>query len=218
MIPFKQELIKLRTSFKTNPKFWHALHRGRVLRKFEQEKIITPEISFGCNMTLDTRQYLHTEKVYNILKKSNTKQDIRYFLAVLNSKVMWFFLKNTGDILRGGFFTFKTQYIKPFSIPEPTKEIENDIVSNVVKMLNIKKEFRENHNIFLNLLKINFKIEKPSKKISEFYELTFNSFLNELEQNKLKLSVSDQLEWMKQFESFKNKLLKLIADIKKNRR
>ena len=216
MLPFKQDLIRLRTSFKTNPKYWHGLHRSRVLRKFEQEKIITPEISLGCNMTLDTRKYLHTEKVYNLLKKSETKQDIRYFLAVLNSKVMWFFLKNSGDILRGGFFTFKTQYIEPFYVPEPPKKVEDEIVKNVNKILELKTEFREKHDTFLNLLKINFKIQKPSKMIDEFHKLNFELFLKEItEITKTKLTVDEQVEWMKQFESFKKSLLEIITSIKK---
>lgn len=215
MLPFKEDLIKLRTSFKTNPKYWHALHRGRVLRKFEQEKIITTEISLGCNMTLDTRKYLHTEMIYNLLKKPETTYDIRYFLAVLNSKIMWFFVKNTGDVLRGGFFRFKTQYIEPFSIPEPSKQVEKQLVENVNKILKLKSEFKEKHTTFLELLKINFKVEKPTKALDNFYNLTFESLLKELTLSKTKLSVDDQIQWMKQFESHKQDLLQNITDTQK---
>ncbi len=164
-------------------------------------------------MTLDTRKYLHTEKVYNLLKKSDTCYDIRYFLAVLNSKIMWFFLKNSGDVLRGGFFTFKTQYIKPFSIPNPSKQIENHLIDNVNKILKLKNEFKEKHSTFLELLKINFKIEKPTKILDKFYDLDFQMFLAELTNMcKVKFSVDEQLEWMKQFESHKQILLKNISD------
>jgi SAM-dependent methyltransferase len=216
MLPFKEDLIKLRTNFKTNPKYWHALHRGRVLRKFEQEKIITTEISLGCNMTLDTRKYLHTEMIYNLLKKPETTYDIRYFLAVLNSKVMWFFVKNTGDVLRGGFFRFKTQYIEPFSIPEPSKQVEKQFVESVNKILKLKSEFKKKHTTFLKLLKINFKAEKPTKALDTFYNLTFELFLKEItSSSKAKLSVDDQLQWMKQFESHKQDLLQNITDTQK---
>ena len=29
---------------------------------------------------------------------------------------MWWFLSNTGNVLRGGYFRFKTNYLKPFPI------------------------------------------------------------------------------------------------------
>ena len=44
---FRTHLVHLRQKFKTNPKYWYALHRGRQQAWFEQEKIITPEISLG---------------------------------------------------------------------------------------------------------------------------------------------------------------------------
>lgn len=31
---------------------------------------------------------------------------------------MWYYLVNTGYVLRGGFFTFKTNYLTPFPIPQ----------------------------------------------------------------------------------------------------
>ena len=40
-----------------------------------------------------------------------------WLLGILNSKLFWFYLVNTGYILRGGFFTFKTKYIENFPIP-----------------------------------------------------------------------------------------------------
>ena len=32
--------------------------------------------------------------------------------------MFWFFISNTGSILRGGFFRFKTKYIEDFPIPD----------------------------------------------------------------------------------------------------
>lgn len=136
---FKKELIKLRTNFKTNPEYWHVLHRGRRIEWFQQTKIITPEITLGCNMTLDENKFFHNETAYSFLKKNSTTQDIKFFLAILNSKLLWFFVKNTGNILRGGFFRFKTQYLEPFCIPSPTLEIETKFVNRIDEIFRIKK-------------------------------------------------------------------------------
>lgn len=211
---FKKELIKLRTSFKTNPKYWYALHRGRVLSNFEQEKIATPEISLGCNMTLDAKKFLHLEVVYSLLKKEDTVEDLRYFLGILNSKVMWFFLKNSGDVLRGGFFRFKTMYINPFSIPSsPDKQIEQEIIKLVDQNLALNKEFTEQQKIFLNLLQYNFKISIHSKTLKNFYTIEFDEFLKELKDKyKVQISIKDQVEWLNQFQLFQKKL----TDVKNN--
>ena len=140
---FEDELVKLRTDFKTNPKYWFSLHRSREIKWFEQEKIVTPEISHGCNMTLDTKNFYHNEKVYSFIKKTSNMVDNRYFLGILNSKLLWFYLKNTGDVLRGGYFTFKSQYLKSFHIPYPSKSVEKTIVDKVSMILNLHEKSLE---------------------------------------------------------------------------
>lgn len=54
----------------------------------------------------------------------------RFFLGLLNSSLFWFFIQNTGYILRGGYFTFKTNYVSPFPIPKYT-EIDSTLLSKV---------------------------------------------------------------------------------------
>jgi hypothetical protein len=57
-------------------------------------------------------------------------ENINYWLGILNSKILWWFLKNTGYVLRGGYFVFKTNYLKPFPI----------------KTINFNSEEKNNHN------------------------------------------------------------------------
>lgn len=215
LIPFKQHLTTLKRKYKTNPTFWHALHRARQIDWFNQEKIVTPQITFGCNMTLDEVKLFHMDQVYSFIKKSTTKIDNRYFLAFLNSKLLWYFIKNTGAVLRGGYFSFKTKYLENFHIPEPpNKKIEGDLIEKVTKILKLKKEATEKYLTFLDLLKINFKLNRISKTLEKFYELSFDSFVAELSNKfKIKIHVEDQVEWMKQFESFKKQICELNNQI-----
>ncbi|PYL71374.1 MAG: hypothetical protein DMF26_19465, partial [Verrucomicrobia bacterium] len=108
---FKSELRDLRVKYKTNPKYWYSCHRGRSMSAFARERIISQEISLGCNMTLDRHGLYHNTKVYSLLPAPSTQESILYWLGILNSKLMWWFLKNTGYVLRGGYFTFKTEYL-----------------------------------------------------------------------------------------------------------
>ena len=48
-------------------------------------------------------------------------------MGLFNSKLFWFYIQNTGYVLRGGYFTFKTNYVNPFPVPsyEKTKKVEH---------------------------------------------------------------------------------------------
>jgi hypothetical protein len=113
---YRTELAKVRARQKTNPKYWYSCHRSRNMAVFETDRIITPEISLGCNMTLSPAGIYHNTKVYSILPSSTRPEQRNYWLGLLNSKILWWFLSNTGYVLRGGYFTFKTNYLKPFPI------------------------------------------------------------------------------------------------------
>jgi hypothetical protein len=113
---YRTELTRIRARQKTNTKYWYSCHRSRNMAVFETDRIITPEISLGCNMTLCPAGMYHNTKVYSILLSPTQSEQTSYWLGVLNSKLLWWFLSNTGYVLRGGYFTFKTNYLKPFPI------------------------------------------------------------------------------------------------------
>lgn len=50
----------------------------------------------------------------------------------MNSKLFWFYISNIGNVLRGGFFRFKTKYIEGFPVPNLNKSNEN-----IVKSINM---------------------------------------------------------------------------------
>ncbi len=116
LLQYKSKLLEKRISQKTNPLYWYSLHRPRKIEKFETKKILTPEISLGCNMTIDENHLYHNTQVYSILAKEDFKESNLYWLAILNSNLFWWFLTQTGTVLRGGYFRFKTKYIEPFPI------------------------------------------------------------------------------------------------------
>lgn len=138
LLPYKKELIEKKIRYKTNPKYWYALHRSRDIQMFEQPKIITAEISYGCNMTLDTKGLFHNTKCYTILLKGNFNGKELAYLGLFNSKIMWYFLSETGYVLRGGFFCFKTKYLEPFPIPEIPDDVADLLSKKVQTVLDAK--------------------------------------------------------------------------------
>ena len=120
LLTFKEELLNKKIKYKTNPKYWYSLHCPRKIQNFEQEKIITSETSIGCNMSIDKENLYTNTQNYSFIKNKNVKESYKYFLSILNSKLMWFFIKNTGAVLAGGYYRFKTNYLKPFPLPRFT--------------------------------------------------------------------------------------------------
>ena len=225
MLPFKNELIEKKIRYKTNPKAWYSLHRSREMSLFEQEKIITPEISLGTNMTIDNSFLYHNTKCYTLAKNKDVRENYKFWLAILNSKILWYYLSSTGYVLRGGFFTFKTKYLEPFPLPK-LKNIDNQIpfIQKVNLMLSISKDFLNIENRFQTYLKQKFHLKKLTKKLQNWCDLDFGDFIKELNKaiktiNKERLieglheieslTKKDEFEWLDLFEDNKQKAQEL---------
>jgi len=105
---------------------------------FDQVKIVAPEISLGGNFTIDLNgRFYSTTKVYGYVKKEGLPISYEFLLGLLNSNLFWFFIQKTGYVLRGGYYTFKTNYVSPFPFPDYStlpKDVMSKIESNVVEI------------------------------------------------------------------------------------
>ena len=123
-----------------NDNEWFLFSRKQGINGVENLKIITPEITNGTNMTLDSGKYYHSVGCYSFILKNGSDFDYKYYLGILNSSVLWFFLRNTGNVLRGGYFRFKTKYLEPFPLPEAKIDQQKIIVQLVDKVIENKKQ------------------------------------------------------------------------------
>ena len=122
------------------------------------QKLVAPEISMKGNFSYDEKgQFYSTNKVYGYIKKNNCPLSYEFLLGLLNSSLFWFFIRNTGYILRGGYFTFKTNYILPFPIPTYSN-INNNYIEEIEKsvhsILSNRKLKGNNFNITDDLRRI----------------------------------------------------------------
>ena len=196
LLNFKDELINKKIKYKTNKKYWYSLHRAREISLFEQEKILTPYLSIGGDMSLDKNFFYTNTKNYTLIKYPNIEESYKFYLAILNSKLFWFFIQNTGTVFRGGYFAYTTDYLSSFNFPkiknqEDTKPLENlvDYIM-LLKILDkpINKYVSNEHivNSFEEVLdamvyELYFKEEFESKDI-EFIEYAKEDY-GELKEN-----------------------------------
>ena len=146
------------------------------------------------------------------MKNKKFNIDDKYYLAILNSKIMWFFLKNTGTELGGGYFRFKTNYLKPFPLPGISNN-SNDLINSVNSQLNSNKELQSISRKFQNSLKRKFVLDDISQKLENWYLLSYSDFIKELAKKKIKLSLSDEAEWEEYFNTESKKALELKSKI-----
>ena len=213
LLNFKEYLVEKKIRYKTNPKYWYSLHRSREISLFEQDYLITPQLQNYPSFTIkETNVYadaggylLLPKKMYNSLE----------LLPILNSKLLWYFIKNTSSEYGGGYFYFKTKYLEPFCIPTQRLD-EFDFKDVVSSQLNQTQAlFIEVHK-FQRTLKRKFEnLEKLPKKLENWYELTFTDFVKELKKKKIKLSLIEEAEWEDYFIKEQEKALEIKAQITK---
>jgi adenine-specific DNA-methyltransferase len=134
-----RDVLAGRESGKMDHDEFYAYIYPKNLAEFESVKIMTPDICDGPQMSIDLAGTLyHTTTIYSFVFKETIKANHKYFLGLLNSRVLWYFMLITGTPLRGGYLRFKTEYLKPFPIPESSKEDQQSIERLVDYILLLK--------------------------------------------------------------------------------
>ncbi|MDX9813529.1 MAG: TaqI-like C-terminal specificity domain-containing protein [Sulfurimonadaceae bacterium] len=199
-----------------NPKEWFLFSRKQGIDGVEEEKIITPDIAYKSQMSLDKGIFYHGTTLYSFIKKDEVKEDYKFFLAILNSSLMWLFIQNTSSELRGGYYRFKTAYLEPFPLPKlENLEQQEPFIQKADLMLELNKKLQELKQNFINELNL----EKVPTKLQKFEELDFDDFVKEYAKAK-KLKFADKLEernfkneWQRLFENDKKEVLEIQNQI-----
>ncbi len=142
-----QQILEDREKGKMKHETFYAYIYPKNLAEFDTVKIMTPDIANQSQFTIDEGNNLyHTTTLYSFSFNKDIKEDVKYFLGVFNSPIMWFYLASTGNVLRGGYFRFKTEYLKPFPIKlidfkdKSEKAAHDKIVKWVDEVLDLKQK------------------------------------------------------------------------------
>jgi hypothetical protein len=125
---------------------WYAHWCPRKPSKFERAKVLIPEIVKGGEASFDPNGELyHSTTVYSPILPGNAPITNKEILAILNSSLIWFYIKNTGTVLRGGYYRYKTDYLNPIGIPP---EIRGDLEQKISQIIEYSDR-RESLNLTL---------------------------------------------------------------------
>ena len=119
---------------------------------FEQEKLIICQNSLRLRATYDDKDYYCKDTFFVASLLENRREDfeLKFFLAILNSKLLHYYYGNIykGTHIAGGYLHYLIGYLYSLPVAEPTKKQQNSIVSLVDKILKSKDndEFKKLDN------------------------------------------------------------------------
>ena len=209
-----EKILRGRENGKFNNEYWYQYSRNQAISVLEQNKIITPEVCFGGSMTLDECNFYHNSKCHTLLLKDGTGYSYKSILPLINNSLFWFYLSNSGNILRGGYIGVKRKVLEPFSIPNPKSINSIKLETFTDKMLSLNKELQETSQKFIRTIQRKFEaLDKLSRKLENWYELTYAEFIKELKKKKIVLSLGEEAEWEDYFLAEQQKAIALKTQI-----
>lgn len=111
---------------------WYSLARPRFesMGAFEQPKIIIPTIADNVEYAFDRKGYLSNDKTTICLARNP-----QFLLGLLNSKVLWWFIRKVAATKQGGFYEFKPMYVSTLPIAACEKDVERGVTHLVQQVI-----------------------------------------------------------------------------------
>ena len=119
-------------------------HKNQLPPKslFEQEKLIICQNSLRLRATYDDQNYYCKDTFFVAYLNDELKKDynIKFFLALLNSKLLHYYYANIykGTHIAGGYLHYFIGYLYSMPISKPTKKQQSEIVALTAEILSTK--------------------------------------------------------------------------------
>jgi len=181
---------------------------------FENKKILVRKTGDSLIACLDEEKHYFDTLVHGIYLK-NSAYSLESLLSIINSNPATIFYRLLHDIKGKVFAKISLDNLSSFPIPELSEHEQKFLSQKTVLMIEKTKALETLQYNFLNLLQSKVEIEKISKKLSFWSELSFKDFLKELKKAKIILGLSEEAEWMQYFNEQKEKVQSIKSEIEK---
>ena len=159
---YKDLIIKIRNQNNEDSGTWFILDRPREEWIFEGEKIVAPQRSKTNTFGFNSVSWYSSADVYYI-KTNSKKYNLKYILALLNSKLFLIWLLNKGK-RKGEMLELYQQPLSEIPIKEVSKSIQSNIASFADKIITLK--FDDNATSVLE--------KQIDNLVYKLYELTYD--------------------------------------------
>ncbi len=128
---------------KTGNKWFETQDQIGYHEEFEKEKIVYPIIASKPRFTLDNSNYYTNDKCFLITGNSGLK----FLVAIFNSKLPFWYLRQIGSLLGSGGFEFRKIYVEQFPIPQISKPAQQPFIALVDKILTAKEQGKDTRTL-----------------------------------------------------------------------
>jgi len=196
-------------------KYGENLAAPRSKDLFEGKRILLNRILSGekiDGLYLENK-IINNSDIFTLLPKDNTINP-KIFLPLIVSKLCATFFKlENVNLSRAAYPKINVNTLEKFPVPKISQEESAKLISFTDSMQKLYTELYEHTEQFSNLLLSKFDIDKLSRKLENWHELTFKLFLAELKKKKVTLSLKEEAEWMEYFNEQKTKANELKSQI-----
>lgn len=199
---------------KTWLKYGNNLAAPRTFDIFSQPRILIREITGkypkSLIATFLNEIYLNNLSIINVLSKNQNKEDLLYLLAQLNSSLISFYFEKTNPKANRTMFPkVILQDLRLFPVCIATSENKKLLSEKANRMIELNKSLQEETQKAIELIELEYKPKKISQNLMSFYTLGLNPFIEELEKQGVKLSLTqkeDLISWYKTKSELLNKI------------
>ncbi len=206
LLDYKEDLEKRNTDA---PYF--ALHRERIPELFYPNKIIMRQTGDKIIAMFDTSAFYCLDSILCIVLKDNINP--LFILALLNSKLFEYTYNSIAQEKGRNFAQVKPNNIKKMPIINTTNEGQQSLAQKAEQMIELNKQLHNGIDSAIELMKTEYQPEKISKNLEKFYTLGVHPFIEELEKQKVKLSLSQKEELIAWYKEKSEKLNQIQSEI-----
>ena len=201
-------------------KYGRWLAEPRALNFFTNHKIIIREL---VNPRIFATYIDYPAVVKNIaavIIQKDLNYSLKYLLCLVNSKLITHYIITESPKSKNKSYpSFTSKMIKELPIKQISITSQQPFIEKADQMIDLNKQFHQTQNEFLDWLKIQYGLEKQSKKLESFYALDEKAFFVELKKklpNENKNISPKQTGEIKQyFEDYRQKIIALKNEIEK---
>jgi type I restriction-modification system DNA methylase subunit len=190
--------------------------RLRENSMFIRAKILIRKTGNEIVATIDTNNFYNEQSLFSY-GVSDSNYNLEVILAILNSKLANFLLKENAFSKKETFPQIRLHWLKEFPIPKVIRS-KNEFIKLISNVLQNKTDINKFKNKFSDYFSGQYKLEKLPKKLENWSELLFANFIAELNKaiktaGHTPLTKKDEYEWLDLFEENKTKAQTLKSQI-----
>lgn len=180
--------------------FWWELRNCAYYSLFDNPKIVFPNLQNGNKFSFDDKgTYINAPAVF---LPSNDKA----LLAILNSKLVWYFLNSICVVRNGGYIEVKPQYFEQIPIAKYNAKQKVALSQLADKMIDATEKAQKTTYGFLSFAYTRFTSLTTKRSLEVWYESDWKTFEGELKKQKCVLLPNELKEWKSHFEQERRKV------------